>query len=248
MKKLIVILIIGFSTLSAESVYNVRVNNSSFKINALKHYNNDLISVNQISNYVLPNSKLLKNSNAIESNDFTITYTPGTIYIVKENWLGKRVAQLDLPVLQLKKNIYFPLKSFLLSLDTLDIYNVLEGDDGFHFLLTDNNFSGLANLNIKSEDLIIESKNTIRQSDKFFISDGDNKKIRINKAEPFKNSFDEITKKLGGAIKLLEPEEYKAKIKIENPTKLPPIEQNPEFIIPEGLIRKELEEIKQNPK
>ena len=255
---ILTIFLLSFSGILAESVYNIRVNESNYSVKALNHYDNDLISLNQISRFILPNSKLIKNKNIIESNDFTITFTPGAIYIVKENWLGKRVAQLDLPVLQMRQNTYFPLKSFLLSLDTLNIYNVLVGDDNKHYFLANNNFAGLGKLpklrNI--DELVDESKNYItprndnklntnRTNDIRFES-GDGLQIKIKQTNPFKDSYQKTSKSIKNSINLLKPEEFKPTIiEVKEIQKEVP---KTEYLLPEELIRNELEEIKKNPK
>lgn len=247
--------IFSFSLAYSSSVYSIRVNNSKFNVKALNHYNNDLISINQISSHILPNSKVFKKENTIEAQDYKITFAPGAVYIVKENWLGKRVAQLDLPVLQMKNNVYFPLKSFLYSLDTLDIYNVLEGDDSKHFLLANSDFSGLAgftNTKIQSlDDLLEESKKTIRNESpsQLVISNGDGQQMKIKNSKPFTSSFENISNKLYKSLDLLKPEEFKPSPKIdEKPMMIIPDDTKTQYNLPEGLIRKELEEVKENPR
>ncbi len=250
MKLAIIIFMISFCGLFAESVYSIRVNQSTYSVKALKHYENDLISVNQISRYIIPNSKIIKDKNVIQANDFTISFTPGAIYIVKENWLGKRVAQLDLPILEMKQNTYFPLKSFLFSLDTLNIYNVLAGDDNKHFLLTNNDFSGLSKLpKVRQiEELVDESKNYITPRNNIYINQQDGMNIKVSESEPFKKSFEETQKKVSRSLNLLKPEEFKPTEIISKPSDASPIEESKrEYLLPEKLIRKELEEIKNNP-
>ncbi len=253
--RLIVVILFIFSLNLAHSssVYNIRVNNAKFSVKALNHYNNDLISINQISKHILPNSKVFKKENTIEAQDYKITFTPGAIYIVKENWLGKRVAQLDLPVMQMKNNIYFPLKSFLYSLDTLDIYNVLEGDDSKHYLLANNDFSGLGNFTkLQSlDDLLDESKKSIRNEDpiQLIFTNKDGKKMGVRTNNPYRKSFESISNKLYKSLDLLKPEEFKASPKIEElPIITPPNDTSTQYNLPEGLIRRELEEVKINPK
>lgn len=264
--KLLLLIFFAFGcSVFAESIYSIRVNESNYSVKALNHYDNDLISLNQISRFILPNSKVIKDKNIIQANDYTITYSPGVIYIVKENWLGKRVAQLDLPVLQMKQNIYFPLKSFLLSLDTLNIYNVLVGEDNKHYFLADNNFSGLAKLpKLRSfDELIDESKNYITPRNNFIndlrndnksnsnktndirFESGDGLQIKIKQANPFRDSYQQTSKTIKNSINLLKPEEFKP---TKTETKEVPKEvPKTEYLLPEELIRKELEEIKNNP-
>lgn len=247
---LTILLVLISSNLYSSSVYSIRVNDSKFNVKALNHYGNDLISANQVSSYILPKSKYISKENKIEANDYTISFTPGTVYIVKENWLGRRVAQLDLPVLSMKRKVYFPLRSLIFSLDSLNIYNVLAGEDEKHFLLADNSFSGLTSLpKIQS---LTELEKEARQSlnlkstgvnNAIIFSSGDGKSVKVNESEPFKKSFLELNKKLSKSFKSLKPEKFVPSEPAINEVNRIDADL-PQYVIPEDLIRKELEEVK----
>lgn len=246
MKYSIIIFVFLMSYFAYSNTYNIRVNQSKFNVSAINHYGNDLISANQVSNYILPKSKFIKNDNKIESNDFTIHFTPGTVYIVKENWLGRRVAQLDLPVLSMKKNIYFPLKSLLYSLDSLNIYNVLASEDQKNFLLADNSFAGLSALpkleslsELQNQALNSLPRKGSNSQNAIIFSSGDGTNIRVSESEPFKKSFLDLNKKFKKSIELLKPDKF---VPTEPKKEDLPSENN--YVIPKDLIRKELEEIK----
>ena len=267
MKYLIIILFTLISSnLYSSSVYNVRVNDSKYKINALNHYGNDLISANQISKYLLSDTKYNAKEYSFEGSDFIIKFVPGVVFIVKENWLGKSVTQLELPVLSMNKNFYFPIKSFIYSLDSLHIYNVLAGEGERHFLLVNEKFSGLTALpefkSIPEKDFEAENNFVVPKSklpkisDKnsnaiIFSNNGDGTKININQNEPFKKSFLNIHKKLNKALESIKPDEFKPSdvnsnkdLKINNDKKN--IDNNPElqYNLPQNLQRKELLDIK----
>lgn len=255
--KVILIILVNLSAYSftlSSSVYDIRVNDSKYKVSPLNHYGNDLVSTIQVSKYLLPKTNYNSSERRFEGSDFILTFTPGTIFIVKENWLGKSIAQLDLPVLSMKKSFYFPLKSLIYSLDSLNIYKVLAGDDGKHFLLSDNSFSGLANLPTFEalKELKKEAEQTLKLKSSdlgkaILFSSGDGKSIKVSESNPFKESFLNLNKKLSSSLDNLKPEEFIPSKQVLEETKIDSLQnQNNEYhyLIPKGLIRKELEEIR----
>lgn len=245
MLKIILILTFLTTPLLSATNFDVRVGDKNFKIKSKDIRGVDHLSHYQIQKYILRESKHNSAQGIFTSDNFNLIYQKGSFFIVLEDWSGKMAAQLNLPVTQEQGTTYFPAISFFKSLDTLGLFTVSFASDMEHVLLV-------------SKDDVFAFKplpkkpsygSTIKVGEK--VSFGNSMSYRSQ--NPFSSSFKSLNKELLKSLREMKPEELnlpESKAPVQNlPTEKIKIPKEAvdkpggSYLIPKGLIRKELEEI-----
>ena len=206
------------------------------------------ISSEQIKKYVLKDSKYRKFQKRFNSKEYSLKYNVGSFFLTFEDWSGKKAIQLSAPVTLQKGRHYFPAKSFFRSLDSLGLFTISFSLDsrrakGQHVILADREFLALKPLARSSNNLGKIKKD--RDGNLYFKSLGS-----VSKS-PFSDAFARFSKKLALSLKNYKPsliEIYSSPIldiqnEIINAIPFENKNESTPYIIPKGLIRKELEEL-----
>jgi hypothetical protein len=232
----------------ATSEWTVQIGKSIKKFDAKLFGGVSHISSEQIKKYVLKDSKYKKSQKRFDSKEYSLKYNVGSFFLAFEDWSGTKVVQLSAPVTLLKGKHYLPAKSFFRSLDTLGLFTISFSLDsrrakGQFVILADREFLALKPLPRKSNNLGKIKKD--RDGNLYFKSSGS-----VGES-PFSDAFVKLSKKLAVSLKNYKPSlveiysppilevqsEIIEAIPFENKNKSTP------YIIPKGLIRKELEEL-----
>lgn len=253
-RKLFILQFIVFFTLlnfaKADVVYSIRTNKIDKKVKAKNLHGVDYINSKQLANSIFKNYKFDKKANKFTSKEFNISFIPGSFFILADDWSGPKISQMNLPVLNVFGDSYFPLLGLVSALDSLGVYDVSLSKDNHHISLQSNRYFSYGSLP-KLPKLRIINRNTAEVV-----------KYQVGKTysdiTPFKDEFLSSANKLVESLKVLKPTKNIIKIKDEeskqnelNQKYLEKIKAkksklNKPYNMPKGLKRKELEEVKKS--
>ena len=256
--KFSITIIIFFLSINAYSstVYSIRSGSKTSSVKTTDFFGVDHFTHDQVAKYLLRKAKHSTKDHNFQFSQNVIHYLPGSFFISYENWSGKEVAQLNLPVRKIRNKFYFPSESFLKALDTLDVYTVSFSADKKHIVLASNEdvFSFRDLPKFPKFEMAQKSKLKIVGEQRSY-----GNTLSYTSSNPFIKSFKSLNKELSSSIKDLKPEklmlplktpaqEVKEDIQSSNPKMkkgLEKKEKSQEYLIPKGLIRRELQELEE---
>ena len=237
-----------YSSINAKAIYSIRTDKYTKKVNTKNLNGIAYINSHQLSKSVFKQYKFQQKINKYSNNEYTISFIPGSFFILMDDWSGPKVSQMKLPVVKLGKENYFPLLSLIESLDSLGVFEVKYSKDGKHINLQSTRYFAF-NSSTKLPKLRI-IKNTFNDGQTFIMGKS------YSDITPFRDEFLSTAKKLVESLENLKPirsEEFinlilpdkSTEIYIEKLKKLKSKLKTP-YSIPKGLSRKELDEIKKS--
>ncbi len=250
--KIIIVILLSFVLLHsngmATSQWTVQVGKSIKKIETRVLGGISHLSTEQIKKYVLKDTKYKKSKKQFDSKEYSLKYNVGSFFIIFRDWSGVKAVQLSSPVALLGGKHYFPAKSFFHSLDSLGLFTVSFSPDswrskGKHVILAGREFLALKSLKRNPNNL---GKIKAGGDGKLYLQTS-----ALGSKSPFSDAFAKLSKKLARSLKSYKP----SLVEIYSPP-LQNIEDEiigldasaqkekfTPYIIPRGLIRKELDEL-----
>lgn len=254
MKNIIIILFFSLLSVCFSTEYSLRVGDKVSKIQTITLNGSEYVSVRDISKYLFPNSKLDLKKREIQNNSYSLIYHPGNLFIVMENWEGKRISQMGLPVAEYKNKDYLPGEHFFATLDSLELFDVSSSLDGRFFT-----FLAKGEKLLKPLAKYRPGSSGVQKSAIRFNSEGYPVIVNFSRnLDPFSNSFFDNSRKLSKYFEQLEIQTFndpsesiilddnsiRSESDLFNINDLRPTP----YFIPEKIIRKEIEEVRQGKK
>ncbi|MBI5326167.1 MAG: N-acetylmuramoyl-L-alanine amidase [Ignavibacteriae bacterium] len=215
------------------------------------------LPVSQLSPVLFPTGRYEESKGEIKLRNGSIKITPLSFYIVFDNGESIKAGQMNTPAIIIKNQLYVPAVSFFKSLETLGLFSVNQKNESFYFNIMSDT--------IQDVELTEPKLITAKSGEEIKISN-EKKTVLINKVPiEFKKYFNENSDKLRKgllAIKVLNERQQndesndntdnKSKIlqnlRDDKPVfkgNIKPLEKKypPNlYVLPQNLIRKELEE------
>lgn len=249
MQKIAIILIFLSSLALADNIF-IKKNGKEKRLRSIEMNGSDYVYSYDVARNIFPNSKYDSKTNTISNPAFTLKFHPGNFYLMMEDWEGRRIIQLGLPVAEYRNKIYFPASHFFFGLDSLDIFSISQSKDQKLFTVVQTGETLLKPLEKYKPRSKQENKTAV-----VYDREGNPVLINLNSTEnPFSETFLENSAALSEFLELMDNfEESYIPIKDYEKEK---IDQNPEefrpskktkptpYFLPEELIREELEEVR----
>ncbi|MBX3042473.1 MAG: hypothetical protein KIT33_06820 [Candidatus Kapabacteria bacterium] len=167
----IIVFIISSSGLIAETIL---INGSKKSINLKQINNTDYIQINELAKLLDVNA--LCNDNNIKYNNESLKFALGSFFVVYENDDLLRVAQMNLPVIELNYQTFIPFNSFINSMQGIGLLEYKYSDKTLIISSNivkskkhnpDRVINDKSNMSIKNDSEVMKSK----QSEKPKVSD-----------------------------------------------------------------------------
>lgn len=137
--------------------YCVNINNSKNIIKSVKIGEIDFIDYHQLIKLFAPQIKINKNSNVVETENFSSTANPNNFFMILKSDSITKIIQFNVPTITKDGNIYIPIKSFVSGLATFLDFNYDIVDNAV-FIETNENFNNFFNSQKNTNENINENK------------------------------------------------------------------------------------------